>query len=55
MYSPNDLASCSIGELATGVCSLPLPLELCVSLELSDSSELSSPWSRFSFDSVGSW
>src|SRR5882672_7993654 len=41
IYSPSDLAICSIGELVTGVCSLPL--ESSVSLELSVSSELLSP------------
>jgi len=50
IYSPSDLASCLTGELATGVCCLSL--ELVVSFELSVSSELSSPLSRFSSDSV---
>jgi len=46
IYSPSDLAIRSIGELATGVCSLLL--ELPVPLELS--LELSSPLSRSSSD-----
>ena len=54
MYSPSDSASHSIGNLVTGVCSLPLPLELSVPLELPVSLELSSPLSRFSSD-FGSW
>jgi len=50
IYSPRDSASHSIGELATGVRSLPLPLELSVSSELPVSLELSSPLPRFSSD-----
>ena len=41
IYSPSDLAICSIGELATGVCSLslesPVPLELLSPLSRSSS------------------